>query len=75
MDVTTINCLNCTLLKAVIYILKANKYGIKCNLEEQIRIRDTAYNYLLIGRMTCILSNDLQTKINRFIRKNCKDCG
>lgn len=74
-DATTIECLECILLESVNYILKAEAYGVECNLEKYIRNRELAYNYLVIGRTDCTLPIAFLTKIKKFTRQNCIDCG
>jgi hypothetical protein len=74
-DVTTINCLKCVLLINTSYIIKAEQYGIECDLAKYILLRDTAYNYLLINRTECDLPIAFLTQVKKFTRLNCITCG
>lgn len=75
MDVTTINCLKCVLLINTLYIIKAEYFGIECELDKYISLRDTAYNYLIISRTECDLPIAFLTKVKKFTRLNCITCG
>jgi hypothetical protein len=75
MDVDVIKCLDCFIIKSTAYIIKALNYGIECKLDEIIKKTKKAYNYLKVATSNCTLNNTIQTKIKRFVRLNCIDCG